>query len=159
MSQTSFWLLLMLFVSPIGCRCFCWEMASSSRCSSVSLVSSTEVFKVLVNLTFMSSGSFCLSKNNYIFMYSMIWIKSTNDIYTFSTSKEEHFSSKTENKALFLESLWAKVDKWRMNFVEQNVHQPSKEEGQPANHNHHPDLEPCHWMRVSIYVNQPHIIR
>ena len=78
---------------------------------------------------------------------------------TFLLSKDDFLSSKNVNETLFFESLWAKVDKRRMNFVEQNVHQPSQEEGQPANHDHHPDLELCQWMRVSIDVNQPHIIR
>ena len=64
-----------------------------------------------------------------------------------------------KNETLFFESFRAKVNKRRMNFVEQNVHQRSKEEGQPANHDHHPDLELCHWMRVSIHVNQPHTVR
>ena len=46
-----------------------------------------------------------------------------------------------------------------MNFVEQNVHQRSKEEGQPANHDHHPDLELCQGMNVTIHINQLHTVR
>ena len=72
---------------------------------------------------------------------------------TFSAAKEDYFSTKKVNKTLFFKSLWAEVDKRRMNIVEQNIHQPSEEEGQPANHDHHPDLVPCHRMRVSIHVN------
>ena len=78
---------------------------------------------------------------------------------TFTFLKEDFFSSKIVNKAPFFESLWVKVDKWRMDFVEQNVHQPSKEEGQPANQNHHPDLELCHQMRVSVNINQLHAVK
>ena len=78
---------------------------------------------------------------------------------TFSLSKDDFLFSKNVNETLFFESFWAKVDKRRMNLIEQNVHQPSKEEGQPAYHDHHPDLELCQWMSVSIHVNQPHIVR
>ena len=44
-----------------------------------------------------------------------------------------------------------------MNFVIKNVHQPSRQEGDPPDRDHHPDLVLCQHVGDAIDVNQPHV--
>ena len=80
-------------------------------------------------------------------------------ISTFLVSKGKSLFAKDIYEALFFKSLWAKINKRGMHFVKQDVHQPSEEEGQPPDHDHHPDLKLCQWMRISIHINEFHTLR
>ena len=108
----------------------------------------------ICNLCLLDLGPFVCLKDD--FDNSLTQIKWQ---FTSSFSEKNNFLSKKVYKTLVFKSLGAEVHEWRVDFVEQNIHQPSKEEGQPANHNHHPDLELCQWMKVSIHINQPHTVR
>ena len=44
-----------------------------------------------------------------------------------------------------------------MNFVIKNVHQPSRQEGDPPDRDHHPDLVLRQHMGGAIDINQPHV--
>ena len=43
-----------------------------------------------------------------------------------------------------------------MGLVEQYVHDPGGQEGEPANHDHHPDLGLCQLMGDAVDINQLH---
>ena len=44
-----------------------------------------------------------------------------------------------------------------MNFVIQQIHQPGRQEGDPPDDDHHPDLVLCQNMGEAIDINQPHV--
>ena len=54
-------------------------------------------------------------------------------------TEEGVFLSKNVDEHFFLHSLEAEIHSWGMNFVEEDVHDPGGEEGQPADGEHRPD--------------------
>ena len=106
-----------------------------------------------------SSESISLPKNQLESFIMQITFHNQHVISTFLVSKEKSLFAKDIYEALFFKSLWAKINKRGMHFVKQDVHQPSEEECQPPDHDHHPDLKLRHWMRVTIHINEDHTLR
>ena len=75
-------------------------------------------------------------------------VSTTRETVFFPANVDEHFVSK---------SLTAEVHGGGVSFVEETIHEPCSQEGEPPEGDHHPDLVLCQLMRKAIDVEEPHV--